>query len=138
MSEQPPGLDALLRVAGQPQPCAACGNLVDQGQVCPKCGAAVVAELSPELAQACSAMLGFLYSRPDPIPEQVTDPWNPPPGFPKQLTEPDVRCAACGARNPAGSLFCNQCGKGLGCPSCGATNPPHHRFCYQCGAPLKG
>jgi hypothetical protein len=136
MSEQPPGLDSLLRLAEQPQPCAACGNLVDQGQVCPKCGAAVVAELSPESAQAFGAMLGFLYSRPDPIPEQVTDPWNPPLGFPEPLTEPDVRCDSCGARNPAGGLFCNQCGTGLGCPSCGAANPPDHRFCCQCGAAL--
>jgi ribosomal protein L40E len=112
-AEQPPALDSLLRVEVGAQP-------------------------SDALLQAYAAMLQFFLSSADRLPERVTDPWDPPLGFPEPLTEPDVRCASCGARNPPRSLFCNQCGTGLGCPSCGATNPPHHRFCSQCGEALGG
>lgn len=112
-AEQPPALDSVLRVE-------------------------VGAEPSETLLQAYAAMLQFLLSGAERLPERVTDPWDPPSGFPDPLTEPDLRCAACGAKNPARSLFCNQCGTGLGCPSCGATNPPGHRFCSQCGAALGG
>lgn len=47
-----------------------------------------------------------------------------------------VQCPSCGATNPLGSRFCNQCGTILRCPSCGATNSPGSRFCNQCGTQL--
>ncbi len=72
---------------------------------------------------------------------------------------PDVHCAYCGARNPAGAEICTQCGADLTeaaarasgqvlgahrtgpveqvpCPSCGAPNPATALKCSQCGASM--
>jgi ribosomal protein L40E len=72
---------------------------------------------------------------------------------------PDVHCAYCGARNPAGAETCTQCSADLteaaarvsgqvvgahrreaapdvACPSCGALNPASAHECSQCGANL--
>jgi class 3 adenylate cyclase/tetratricopeptide (TPR) repeat protein len=48
-------------------------------------------------------------------------------------------CAACGFANPAGALFCGNCGSVLGrpCPSCGTVVPPGLAFCTSCGAALE-
>jgi ribosomal protein L40E len=74
-------------------------------------------------------------------------------------TGPDVHCAYCGARNPAGAKTCTQCSADLteaaarvsgrmvgahrreaapdvACPSCGAMNPATAHECSQCGASL--
>ncbi len=47
-------------------------------------------------------------------------------------------CAACGFANPAGALFCGNCGSALGrsCPSCGTVVSPELAFCTSCGAAL--
>ncbi len=73
---------------------------------------------------------------------------------------PDIHCAFCGARNPAGSSTCQQCGADLKegkartsgqvlgalesgpetqvtCPSCGAVNSDQALRCSKCGSPLK-
>jgi ribosomal protein L40E len=72
---------------------------------------------------------------------------------------PDFHCAYCGARNPAGTEICTQCGadvsegharasgrvvgahrdrpaEDVSCPSCGAPNPATAHKCSQCGASL--
>jgi ribosomal protein L40E len=72
---------------------------------------------------------------------------------------PDVHCAFCGARNPAGTTRCTQCGADLSsaearergqilgahrsgpagqiaCPQCGALNSAAATKCSQCSAPL--
>jgi len=72
---------------------------------------------------------------------------------------PDVHCAYCGARNPAGAKTCTQCSADLteatarvtgqvvgahrreaapdvACPSCGAMNPATAHKCSQCGASM--
>jgi ribosomal protein L40E len=72
---------------------------------------------------------------------------------------PDVHCAFCGARNPAGAERCSQCGADLTsaearesgrvmgayrsepappvtCPQCGAQNPATATRCSQCNASL--
>ncbi|HUT18012.1 MAG TPA: zinc ribbon domain-containing protein [Anaerolineae bacterium] len=72
---------------------------------------------------------------------------------------PDVHCAFCGARNPAGAERCTQCGADLTsaearesgrvmgahrvgpaapvtCPQCGAQNPATATRCAQCNASL--
>jgi class 3 adenylate cyclase/tetratricopeptide (TPR) repeat protein len=48
-------------------------------------------------------------------------------------------CAACGAANPAGALFCGRCGAPLGreCPSCGAVVGLETAFCTACGTVLE-
>jgi ribosomal protein L40E len=73
---------------------------------------------------------------------------------------PDVHCAFCGARNPAGTERCTQCGADLTkgearaggrvvgahrdrpaepakCPKCGALNDPNAFKCAQCNASLR-
>ncbi len=68
-----------------------------------------------------------------------------------------MHCQACGYENPAGSVYCQQCGSRIQsndapaspavppgafgqsgateqrCPRCGAANEPHVRFCVECG-----
>ena len=71
----------------------------------------------------------------------------------------DIHCAFCGARNPAGTKICANCGADLSqgkqhasgevvgafetgpveqkaCPTCGALNPENALQCSKCGAPL--
>lgn len=71
----------------------------------------------------------------------------------------DIHCAFCGARNPAGTKICANCGADLSqgkqhasgevvgafetgpveqkpCPTCGALNPENALRCAKCGAPL--
>lgn len=73
---------------------------------------------------------------------------------------PDIHCAYCGTRNPAGSANCSQCGAPLGegtareaggvigahrsepvptitCSSCGGENPSTATICSHCGASLR-
>jgi Double zinc ribbon/FHA domain len=69
-------------------------------------------------------------------------------------------CQNCGATEPEGQAFCDQCGKkliaplpstlaaaggmvapqasatGIRCPTCGQTNLPDSNFCETCGSPL--
>jgi hypothetical protein len=49
-----------------------------------------------------------------------------------------ARCAKCGAENPGGLKFCEQCAASFrrGCAKCGFENSPAARFCGQCAAPL--
>ncbi len=72
---------------------------------------------------------------------------------------PDIHCAFCGARNPAGAKVCANCGADLvegkarqagkvvgafketpeakvTCPACGESNPALNQRCSRCGAPL--
>jgi predicted nucleic acid-binding Zn ribbon protein len=72
---------------------------------------------------------------------------------------PDIHCAFCGARNPAGAVTCSQCGADLKegvrreagrvvgaykagpvrqikCPNCNTENPETALKCSVCGAPL--
>src|SRR5215472_14675140 len=50
-----------------------------------------------------------------------------------------MRCGACGAENPDGARFCEQCGAALElrCAHCGAAARPGARFCVACGQPLQ-
>src|SRR5215213_10627810 len=47
-------------------------------------------------------------------------------------------CAACGFANPAGALFCGNCGRALGrpCPSCGTVVSPELAYCTSCGTAM--
>ena len=49
-----------------------------------------------------------------------------------------MRCTACGAENPAGAKFCNECATPLAtsCPNCGTANPPTAKFCSECATQL--
>ena len=47
-------------------------------------------------------------------------------------------CSNCGADNPAGAKFCNECATPLAvtCPNCGTANAPSAKFCSECATPL--
>ena len=49
-----------------------------------------------------------------------------------------MRCSNCGAENPEGLKFCNQCAAPFKskCAKCGFENPPTAKFCGECAAPL--
>ena len=49
------------------------------------------------------------------------------------------QCQACGAENPSGARFCEQCGVAMEarCTHCGASVRPGARFCVACGQPLE-
>src|SRR6266851_4279673 len=49
-----------------------------------------------------------------------------------------MRCAKCGAENPARKPFCGDCGAALinRCARCGAENPLEKKFCGDCGSAL--
>jgi Tfp pilus assembly PilM family ATPase len=59
----------------------------------------------------------------------------PPP--PSSLVP--IRCAGCGAKNPAQRKYCGKCGNHLWepCINCGEANPAQEEFCGGCGANLK-
>jgi len=49
-----------------------------------------------------------------------------------------LTCGNCGAVNPEGMKFCQECGNKLGsgklaCPNCGVQQPQGTRFCGECG-----
>jgi class 3 adenylate cyclase/tetratricopeptide (TPR) repeat protein len=49
-----------------------------------------------------------------------------------------MRCSKCGAENPEGLKFCNECAAPLSrrCEKCGFENAPAAKFCGECAAPL--
>src|SRR5215471_775463 len=49
-----------------------------------------------------------------------------------------MRCSSCGAENPEGLKFCNECAAPLKrrCAACAFDNAPTAKFCGQCAAPL--
>lgn len=61
--------------------------------------------------------------------------------YPQAPAESEVICPSCGAKQQAGSRFCNQCGtsivpdieREITCPVCGAKLPPNSKFCNHCG-----
>src|SRR5580658_8875056 len=51
-----------------------------------------------------------------------------------------MHCSACGAENPEGLKFCEQCAAPFRrrCSRCGFDNSPAARFCGECAASLQG
>ena len=49
-----------------------------------------------------------------------------------------MNCTNCGAENPPGRRFCDNCGSALarGCPNCGDPNRSDARYCGNCGTRL--
>src|SRR5215472_484266 len=49
-----------------------------------------------------------------------------------------MRCSSCGAENPDGIKFCNECAAPFKrrCAGCGFENTPTAKFCGECAAPL--
>ncbi len=49
-----------------------------------------------------------------------------------------MRCSSCGAEDPEGLKFCNECAAPFKrrCATCGFENAPTAKFCGECAAPL--
>src|SRR5438270_13238498 len=49
-----------------------------------------------------------------------------------------MRCSHCGAENPEGLKFCNECAAPFKrrCAKCGFENAPTAKFCGECATPL--
>ncbi|MDR2687181.1 MAG: zinc ribbon domain-containing protein [Oscillospiraceae bacterium] len=66
----------------------------------------------------------------------------PPEEAPPQAPE-GIICASCGAQNPPGTKFCNNCGAKQEAPpaprlcACGAQVAPGMKFCGGCGASVE-
>lgn len=132
----PPDQEKLLSVEDWPHVCDNCGHSVDEGFLCPECGAYVFPGLEGATEEATAAVLAFMMTGQGTLPEYVADPWDPPESYPDVMISDGPACPACGASNPKGSRFCNQCGTPLACPNCGNVNPPGSRFCNACGTVL--
>jgi hypothetical protein len=150
----PPAVDTLLEA--EPARCAACGELALTDGTCPNCGEGTVVALPDVSEQAYARIFAFALVGNGSLPEPLTDPWEPPDGFPGADREPDLRCDACQTLNPPSHRFCRACGEPLTCPTCGASlAPPAARsprrcprcntlltaglqFCTQCGAHVAG
>ena len=57
-----------------------------------------------------------------------------------KVSEEVIICPSCGAKNPASSKFCSECGKSIipakiKCIKCGAFIDAKMKFCPECGAP---
>jgi class 3 adenylate cyclase len=54
--------------------------------------------------------------------------------------ETEMRCSSCGAENPEGLKFCEQCAAPFKkrCAQCGFENSPAARFCGECAVALAG
>lgn len=135
-SGEAPKPEDLVRLLRWPETCPKCGEAQKRSPVCPACGEPISPEVDFETDEALGAFQAFILFGMGSIPEPVTGPWNPPPGYPDLGLAAGPRCRACGAVNPAGSRFCNQCATALGCLQCGAINRLADRFCTQCGAEL--
>ena len=123
---------------------------------CPNCGAKNPG--SVRVCKSCGSPMGE-----DVKFEQLTDASmiKDEEVIKKAEQGPDIYCAYCGNRNPAGSKICSRCGADLSegherehgsqhsahlnetentepviCPSCGAANPSGALKCKACGTPL--
>ena len=125
--------------------CPNCGaKNPGSSRVCRSCGAAMGEEVKFE-QQSTGGMI---------TDEKIIE---------KAKQGPDIYCAYCGNRNPAGSTVCARCGADLSegkerehgtehsahweeheteteapliCPTCGSVNPAGSLTCATCGAPL--
>ncbi len=74
-------------------------------------------------AAMASAVTGAMQPQQTPAPAQAT-----------------MACPHCATQIPAGSKFCNSCGKEIAaggfCSQCGASVPPDSKFCNNCGAKI--
>jgi ribosomal protein L32 len=115
--DAPPAAQALLEE--EPARCPECGQVTLADGTCPNCGQ-VQGVVLPDLSEeAYARIFAFALLGSGFVPESVTDPWEPPGGFPGAETVPEIRCDACQTMNPAGSPFCRVCGAALTCPTCG-------------------
>ncbi len=88
-------------------------------------------------SMSSSARKRMAYRRPvaDPYSAQQAPTMHARPVAPGATC---ATCTRCGARIPAGSKFCLECGQNVGggfCSGCGAPLPPDARFCPACGTP---
>jgi hypothetical protein len=159
-SKNPPQDSQLTKWPNAINYCPKCGKETTGESKCPHCGE----QLSPSFAlknkEAWVALSDFLVNSFGELPEQLTDPWNPPAWYPDAIHQDGIICSLCQASNPVDSRFCNSCGnpllleqgeissrqkektkqakKTIICPNCGAVLASGRKYCTQCGKSLIG
>jgi hypothetical protein len=90
------------------------------------------------------ALLDFLGTATEIIPEPITDPWDPPGHLPEAIRQ----CSACGYVNSGNHNHCLSCQTLLSqpapevekefkfCTECGYRHPRPVKFCTECGTPF--
>jgi hypothetical protein len=86
----PPLAETLARLLPPTDPCPGCGETLSLGGPCPNCGTVVPPHLDGVAEDAQVAVLAFLVRGAGSLPEPVTLPWEPPPGYPN-VTLPAVQ-----------------------------------------------
>jgi hypothetical protein len=128
----PPDPDALARIRPPAGPCPSCGAALEGAMTCPACGTAVPPELDGLSENAYASAVRALLSQAGVLPELLTPPWAPPPGYPNvELPRITRRAPLVAAEAGAGA------DRPVRCPSCGAELRPGVRFCGQCGATIE-
>jgi hypothetical protein len=118
----PPDLASLARLRRPP---------ADGERACPSCGAPVLPELEGWSAEADARAARDLLAQAGSLPEPLTPPWDPPPGYPNlELPRVTRRVPLVPAEIEPGAA------RLIRCPTCGAEVREGVRFCGQCGTPL--
>jgi len=77
----PPDPGTLARLRPPSGPCPSCGHPVEAVGPCPQCGTAIPPVLEGLSDEGYGPVLAFL-EQAGTLPEAVTAPWMPPPGYP--------------------------------------------------------
>jgi hypothetical protein len=84
--------------------------------------------------------LGFDYQVVNEInPRASTQPTSKTPRPSRRVRVVEMNCPVCGADNPSGHKFCNECAAPFEkrCAKCGYGNAPTAKFCGECAASLE-
>jgi hypothetical protein len=131
----PPAADTLLEA--EPARCPTCGELALEDGTCPNCGEGTAVALPDVPEEVYARIFAFALVGNGSLPEPLTDPWEPPDGFPGADRKPDLCCDACQTLNPPGHRFCRACGAPLTCPTCGASLAPPSEVAPPPVAPVR-
>lgn len=117
-AQQAPSPEALLDLRQtDSQRCPHCGTELGEGsKFCRNCGNPAPLGSGEITDQVGQAVADFLSLGMDTSPETVTDPWNPPPGFPELIRQ----CQVCGVPDVGSHANCRACRSPFAIP----TSPP--------------
>jgi hypothetical protein len=123
----PPPADSLLNLEPtSAQTCTNCGAaLGGEDKFCRQCGTAVTFTKNEFPDNISQAVVDFIQTGIDVLPEPVTEDWSPPNGFPELIRQ----CPVCGKSDVGNHTHCRVCRSPLPFPEAfqgavGLDNPP--------------